>query len=267
MSIEQQPPKSSKIEISDMPSLDRTVIPPREHRDKKLGWKKPAAAVALLGAIAAGAFGAKAMGGGNETETPRSEPSASASVEPGGEDPQATEKPSDGVEQVTEPSLVSVEQYKTPAEAAEALEKLRLEFINGNSAFTAYYKESGTMNTEQYIDAYLSAIFGSTDRSNPMIERTLYLEDYYEATNSGLQNAHRLGYIDDVQYRLELTDMNIIGVDGKTVTYDPSYKVNTEEIPVDYRDKNIDASDDESHNVVTVDLKQQDGHWIMASTN
>ncbi len=48
-----------------------TVVPAPEHRDdkdeKKLGWKKPVAAVALLGAVAAGVFGgAKAIGGGEE---------------------------------------------------------------------------------------------------------------------------------------------------------------------------------------------------------
>lgn len=73
MSIEQQPPKSNKIEVSDMPSLDRTVIPPKEHRDdkhdKKFNWKKPVVAVVGLGmAAGAAAFGYNQVSGGEAPE-------------------------------------------------------------------------------------------------------------------------------------------------------------------------------------------------------
>lgn len=66
-----------------------TAVVPKEHRDDRhkektgLGWKKPAAAMALVAATAAGVFGgAKALGGDNDTE-PRQEPSASAPANPG----------------------------------------------------------------------------------------------------------------------------------------------------------------------------------------
>lgn len=67
----------------------KTAVVPKEHRDDRhkektgLGWKKPAAAMALVAATAAGVFGgAKALGGDTNTE-PRQEPSASAPANPG----------------------------------------------------------------------------------------------------------------------------------------------------------------------------------------
>ena len=69
--------------------VGKTAVVPPEHRDvkqdkKSLGWKKPAAVVALLGAAAAGTFGIlKATTGENNSVTPNEEPTISAPVVPG----------------------------------------------------------------------------------------------------------------------------------------------------------------------------------------
>ncbi len=59
------------------------ALAPAPQQEKKLGWKKPAAAIALIGAVAAGAFGIGKMGGGDNNTAPRQETSTSASSNPG----------------------------------------------------------------------------------------------------------------------------------------------------------------------------------------
>lgn len=93
----------------------KTAVVPKEHRDDRhkektgFGWKKPAAAMALVAATAAGVFGgAKALGGDTNTE-PRQEPSASAPANPG--ETKETQDPNDEISDFA-PVALTVENYQ-----------------------------------------------------------------------------------------------------------------------------------------------------------
>lgn len=80
------------IETPDSPAILIAPEPPRERRDKRLGWKGPAAAVALLGAVGAGAFMAKGVGGDHSNAAPERSPSTSAPSNPGSSESPAPEQ-------------------------------------------------------------------------------------------------------------------------------------------------------------------------------
>lgn len=71
------------------------VVPPREHRDERMGWKKPAAVVALLGAGAAAAFGITKAVGDHESanHVPERSPSTSAPANPAETNPNVLKLP------------------------------------------------------------------------------------------------------------------------------------------------------------------------------
>ena len=177
MSIEQQPSNSNKIDVNDMPSLDRTVIPPKEHRDdkdeKKLGWKKPAAAVALLGAIAAGTFGGmKAMGGGEKTDILPAQPTASAPANPG-----ETEA-SESTESDYAPVELTVERYQDGDALIRAYNaesnKWVMSGVDKEDAIDWTDPEGSIrLISQEYDEAYIDALFVSDWQERPQLQEMI----------------------------------------------------------------------------------------------
>ncbi len=177
MSIEQQPPKSNKIDVNDMPSLDRTVVPPKEHRDdkndKKLGWKKPAAAVALLGAVAAGAFGGmKAMGGDEKIDIRPTTPTASAPANPG-----ETEAPQNTGSEYA-PVELTVERYQDGdalirAYNAESNKWVMSGVDKQDSIDWADPEGSIRLISQEYDEAYIDALFVSDWQERPQLQEMI----------------------------------------------------------------------------------------------
>ncbi len=201
MSIEQQPPKANQVDLDSMPPIDKTVIPPKEHRDdkhdKKLGWKKPAAAVALLGAIAAGAFGgSKVMGGENTSEpVPPKEPGVSAPAEPGQneKDPEANEgevsftlnaeKYVDNREQLAEDFVAEYNEWQNSGYSAEAIsDPKRFETDDATYAMSLNEPYDIQFSSEMLVDDW---------QTNPNLVRwyTTGVENHHDNTQLALRTA------------------------------------------------------------------------------
>jgi hypothetical protein len=119
MSIEQNPDQRQRTNdiaetTPDLKALHAqpSVIPDKEHRDDKGKWKKPIAAFALLGAVAAGAIvGHNKLSGNEANPTPDRKPVATSSPNPG-------EKPANPDTPAAEFGLEAKDYANNPAQAA-----------------------------------------------------------------------------------------------------------------------------------------------------
>lgn len=240
MSIEQQPPKSNKIEVTDMPSIDRTVIPPKEHRDdkdeKKLGWKKPAAAVALLGAVAAGAFGGvKALGGESDSNSgrPNVEPSASAPATPGGEVTPSNPE----TEATAEPIELTVDRYDNGESLTRAwMEQYNDWMMAGATPETAENRDP-ILGLEEYIDsvtnpideAYLSALYVSDWQERPQLVKEV--DDYTRIhhaivyANMGTTDSGEPEDVEPYESTWDLTSVEEVSNTGDEIVVEYHYEV------------------------------------------
>lgn len=194
MSIEQH---GQKVPVENLPpyphTKEDTVIPAPEHRDdkhdKKFDWRKPAAAVALLGAGAAVAFGIKTVGGEESNPAPERNPAASATPTPGSTEtsiptPSETPSPSEStetevpaviddayVETITrDPSPevmayalqeLDADKYTAEEAAIHHMNSLKLLWLSGESAFkTEVDNVDETPESTAEREAIMTSIFG-----------------------------------------------------------------------------------------------------------
>jgi hypothetical protein len=154
MSIEQHGQNVQKVPVENLPpyphTKEDTVVPAPEHRDdkhdKKFNWKKPAAVVALLGAVGAGAFIAKGQGGDRPNAAPDRSPAASATPNPG-----ASETAKPGKSETAAPAPSS-EYGLAASEFANNPEKLASSYYEQLTAFEIAGIDEKAANDDHLFD-------------------------------------------------------------------------------------------------------------------
>jgi hypothetical protein len=200
MSIEQHGQNVQKVPVENLPpyphTKEDTVVPAPEHRDdkhdKKFNWKKPAAVVALLGAVGAGAFIAKGQGGDRPNAAPDRSPAASATPTPGEQ-----AKPSPEVESKMDKFGINVADYPTFEQAVTAYyDKL-----------SSYFASSSDTYEQPGDPQYLDALFGSDWQTNS--ELAAYVQANQDSSVTISTNHYATGENGDTEYEHTIKVMGV----------------------------------------------------------
>lgn len=238
----------------------KTAKVPREHRDDKhettsLGWKKPTAALALLGAVAAGAFGVNKLSDKNDTSPPKAEATVSASTNQGDSSEAENKEPA------TYDFGISAAEYENNP---EALGKKFYEIYNSFLATGATEKQAtsddrlkmGDIEYSRYISqdvdqAFTDDVFVQNWEDDP--ELAAYVNNLIEIghiTRHGRLATYPVGTEEDIPYERQYIVDNVGGSTNPLITninwhgYDNRNENSVEEVIIVDHDINNDTGGD-----------------------
>jgi hypothetical protein len=232
-------------------------------KERKGSWKKPVAAVALLGAVAAGAFGYKQLASGDSAPNPDRKPVATSSPNPG------ESKPTKAETSEFMPAELSAEQYKDGDALIRAFDAERNKWMMSGSdeedSIDWANPESSIRSLAEKNDVkFIDTLLVSNWRENPDLQSTIasFMDQHYAVLYANALTTETHYPEDKVPYTqgqdVTMTNVNKASKDTMVVSYRYEMRSNADENRGDqYLTNDVNGSLGGS----TVTFQNQNGVW------